>query len=205
MLVSARSNACRQATTALGLLGIGVLLAGCGSSSKAAGSAATPTTSGSAVTATSAAPSSAAATQAAVKISGGGSFCDDARAEQAQEDKDVSAFTTDSPAQLQKFEETAMAELPIFAAAAPSSIKSDVNLIVSGDEAIFNGLKAAGFNYAKLDPKVTSEFETPAFTSAASAVTAYLQKSCGIAPSVPSEAVPTGIPTSFPTAIPSVP
>jgi hypothetical protein len=204
MPVTARTNVCRQATTALGLLGIGVLLAGCGSSSKTAGSAPVASTSGpTSVTTPATTPSSAA--PPAVKIAGGGSFCDDARSEQAQEDKDVSAFTTDNPAQLQKFEETAMAELPIFAAAAPSSIKSDVNLIVSGDEAIFNGLKAAGFSYAKLDPKVTAQFETPAFSSAASAVTDYLQKSCGIAPSAPSEAIPTGIPTSFPTAIPSVP
>jgi hypothetical protein len=202
MPVATRSNVCRQASTALGLLGIGVLLAGCGSSSKAAGPTPAAGTSASSTAVASGAPAAvAASSQAAVKISGGGSFCDDARAEKAQEAKDISAFTADSPAQLQKFEEQAMAELPVFAAAAPSAIKSDVALVVSGDEAIFNGLKAAGFSYAKLDPKIAAQFETPAFTNASAAITAYLTKTCGIAPA--SEEVPTGIPTSFPTAIPT--
>jgi hypothetical protein len=166
-----------------------LLLAACSSSTsgKAVGAPAGAAKSGASSTAGSAAgsapASSAGSSSKAPKVSGnpGSGFCNDARAEQAQEAKQADAFSTYTPAELEKFEEQAAKELPVFAAEAPSAIKSDVQTLVAADQKIFDALKAVNWDFSKLDlTTFSAQVDTPAFTTAADNVTSYLEKVCGI-------------------------
>jgi hypothetical protein len=187
MSTETRNALIRTAQGGVAIVSAVLLLAACSSSTsgKPVGApAASVTANGSSTTTTGTTPSSpAASSSTASKVSGnpGSGFCNDARAEQAQEAKQADAFTTYTPAELQKFEEQAAKELPVFAAEAPSEIKSQVEVLVAADQKIFDELKAANWDFAKIDVTTFStDIETPAFTAAADAVTNYLEKVCGI-------------------------
>lgn len=162
------------------LLVAGIVLAGCGGSSELTSTAATKASSQSSVS-SSAAPSSTSSTK---PLSGNpnSSFCVEAAAEQAQEDKNAEAFTTDSPADLQKFEEQGQAELKVFVAKAPSQIKSAVLTIAAADDTLVNALKAVNYDITKLDPTAAKAVDTPAFEAAVTTVDDYLEQVCGIHP-----------------------
>src|SRR5580700_6772519 len=120
------------------LLLAGFLLAACGNG--AIGATGTP--------AANSAPGSTAATVATSSTTAvphgdsGSSFCQAAKQQQAQENRDIQAYTSDSPAQLEKIEEQALAELPAYVSIAPSQIKSAVQTVVAADQTLFNELKA---------------------------------------------------------------
>jgi hypothetical protein len=185
------TNNVGRAAGAVAFVLAGVMLTACGSSSSgtlgaalgggsSAASGAASGASGAASGAGSAA--SPAASSAAIKGDSNSKFCTIAVAEQEQEDKTASAITGDSPQDLQKFEEQAIAALPAFVAAAPSAIKGAVQTLAAADQKFFTALKAAGFDYTKLDPTIVSTFEDPQFTAAATTVTDYLTQVCGIDP-----------------------
>jgi hypothetical protein len=158
----------------------GIALTACGSSSSGGNTASPPN---------SVAPTGVAPTTAApVGNSGGGSdsgstFCKFAKAEQAQQTTEAQELTTDSPAQLGTFIQHAFSALSALAAAAPSAIKSDVQILVAADQAIFTALKNAKYNYKNVSPTTFTAVDTPAFKKATTAITTYLATSCGILPS----------------------
>jgi hypothetical protein len=175
------------------LLAGGFLLAACGSSGSSAPgpvgssaavaqtSAASASAAAAAATPSSAAPSSAAASIAAV--AGAGShlpFCQFAKVEKSQEANELKNFTSDSPAQLEKFETQALGALSTFTASAPAQIKGAVQTVITADQKLFGALKAANFDYAKVSPTVLSSFDTPALTEASTQIAAYLRTTCGI-------------------------
>ena len=178
------------------LLCAGLVLTGCGSSSTSALNAAAAASSAASAISAAAASGAAgasgadagasAATSASasstVKLTGNSNstFCIEAAAEQAQEDKASSALVGDSPADLQKYEEQAVAELSAFASKAPAQIKSAVQTLVAAYQTFFNALKAANFDYTKLDPSAVASIETPAVQAATDTVTTYLKQVCGI-------------------------
>ncbi|WP_375476783.1 hypothetical protein [uncultured Jatrophihabitans sp.] len=175
------------------MIAAAVLLAGCsssgsgGSSGSSGGSGSAPTSSGSAAN-TSASSSTAPTTgdTTAVAIGGGGSFCGLARAEKANSAKAATAYTGSSPAQLKKLEETAMSQLPVFAAQAPSAIRPAVNTLVTAEQKLFKVLKSANFDFRKINPTALTSLESPAFTKATTTIDSYLTKVCHIPSSLPS-------------------
>jgi hypothetical protein len=168
-------------SAAIGLLLVAVIvLTGCGSSLKTASGAGTTATTSTSAAASAAAPSS---TSSAVSGNSNSSFCVEAKIEQAQEDKNTDAFTGDSPADLQKFEEQGQAELKVFEAKAPSQIKSAVQTIATTNDTLVTALKAANWDVTKLDPTVTQNIDSPAFEAAVTTVDNYLKQVCGIDPS----------------------
>jgi hypothetical protein len=175
----------RRLHAAIALTAATVLLAACssGATKAAAGSTSVGVARSSAASGSASSPASTSATPTTPKLKAGNpnsSFCGLARQEQAQEEKDASAFATDTPAELEKFEEQAMAELPAFADQAPDEIKASVKLLVAADAAIFAELKKANFDFTKLSTTDLSSLDTPAFTAASQQVTTYLEKTCGI-------------------------
>jgi hypothetical protein len=171
-----------------------LLLTGCGSSSSSGGGAAAALASkaagaissgaSSAASAASDGSSTKASSSSTTKITGNSnsSFCVEAVAEQAQEEKLSSAFTSDSPADLEKFENTELLALQSFVSKAPAQIKGAVQTISAADMTLYNALKTAGWDYTKLDPSVLSTLDTPALEAASDQVTAYLKQVCGIDP-----------------------
>lgn len=177
------------ASAAVGaLLVAGLVLAGCGGSSKSAsniGAVAASKAAASAVSAgSSAGSSSAASPSSSVKLSGNSnsSFCVEATAVQAEQDKNGEELLGDTPADLQKFEEQSQAELKLFVSKAPAQIKSAVQTIATADDTLVNALKAANYDITKVDPKVTESLDTPAFESAVTTVDDYLEQVCGLHP-----------------------
>lgn len=125
--------------------------------------------------------SDVASTPAAAHL--GSSFCGDAKIEKAAESSEIDAFTKDTPAELAKFEEQGLAELQAFINVAPAAIKPDVQTIYTFTKQLYTALKNANNDFTKLSPSETASLESPAFTKAANAITAYLKTACGISPS----------------------
>jgi hypothetical protein len=164
-----------------GLIGVGFVLAACGSSGSSSNPPASSSPVASSAAVTSAVPSSAAPSTAAVAgANPSSSFCLYAKAQQAQEAAEEKAITSDNPQQLQAFETQALAALTKLTASAPSQVKGAVQTIVTADQALFAALKAAGYNYTKVSPGALAKFDTPALAQAAKTITAYLKTSCGI-------------------------
>lgn len=170
------------------LISCGFLLAACGSSGS---SAAGPTPSSAAAAQSSAnaaspvSPPSSAAAASTGAIAGAGadvSFCKDAKLQQAQQTAALKALTTDSPQQLEAFENQALAALTTLTSSAPAAIKSDVAVIVAADQKLFAALKAANFNYTKLNPTTLSSLDGSALANASKGIAAYLTTKCGIKP-----------------------
>jgi hypothetical protein len=158
----------------------GVLLAGCGSSNSSAASG--PSAASTAPSATSSATAPASfPTAAAVKLGhSDSSFCEKARAEESESDSDVTAFASDSPADLEKAETKALAQLPAFVDAAPAQIKGAAKTLAAADQTLFAALKAANFDFTKINPSSIAAVETPAFTQASEQIATYLSSTCGI-------------------------
>jgi hypothetical protein len=163
------------------LIAAGIALTACGSSSSG-GTSAASTTSPTSSTTPSAAPTSS------LGALGSGSFCLEAKAEEAQASKEIKAFESDTPAQLSAFAQHVLAELQTFTSSAPSAIKADVAIAVAADQKIFAALKKANYNYKNVSPTAFESVDTPAFKRATAAITKYFQTKCGISPS----SVPTG-------------
>jgi hypothetical protein len=156
----------------------GAVLAACGGGSSAAGAQSV----GSAPVQTSPAPtpSSAPATASAPTTGSGTSFCKYAKAEKSEVANEIKAFSLDSPAQLEKFEEQALSAVSALAASAPAPVKSAVQTVVTTDQTFFKELKAANFDYAKLNTSAIAKINTPAFRSANQTIVNYLRTACGI-------------------------
>jgi uncharacterized protein HemX len=165
----------------------GFLLAACGSSS----SSSTPPPSAAAATSPAAQTSAAAGSAApstpvsapAINAGSGGSFCQYARAQKAQQASEIQAFTTDTPQQLAQLETKALSELTVLTASAPSQIKSAVQTVVGEDQALFDALKKANYDFTKLPPSATAALNNPAFAKANQTIANYLKTSCGISSS----------------------
>jgi hypothetical protein len=107
-------------------------------------------------------------------------FCQVAQQAQAQTTQQEQQFSTDTPAELQKFEEQAMAALTLYAAQAPTQIKGALQTILAAEQTLFNDMKASGYDITKMTANDLSAFETPAFVTAVTTVTNYLATTCGI-------------------------
>jgi hypothetical protein len=162
------------------LAAAGTVLAACGSSSKGASTGA-PAGTVSTAPSTSSSSSKSSGSTGSTNL-GGGSFCDKAR--KAQTDV-ASAATklTQTPDQLKAFEENAQAELSKLADEAPSEIKGAVSTIADTENKLLDTLKAANFDFKKIDTSSLSSFDTPQFTQAVQQVDTYLVTKCGLSPS----------------------
>jgi hypothetical protein len=157
------------------LVGAGLVLAACGGGSSGGGATAAPASSG-------IAPTGAATAAGSGGSVSGSSFCTLAKAEQSQEAKEVKTLQSDTPAQLGAYVQSALGELQLLASSAPSAIKSDVQTVVTADETVFQALKKANYNYQNLSPTTLESVDTPAFKRAGTAVTSYLETTCGVSP-----------------------
>jgi hypothetical protein len=178
-------RAARRLGAAAVLISMSALLAACGggsSSSNASGSTSTAPQ-------TSSAPASSPAVASSTKAASGGgsstSFCQVAKAEQSQEAAEEKALVGDTPQQLSQYESKAVAELTKYTATAPSSIRSDVQVVVTAVQSLFKQLKAVNNDYTKLGPTALSSLDSPALTKATKAIETYLANSCGITEPTP--------------------
>jgi hypothetical protein len=165
------------------LLATAATVAACGggsSSSSASGSSSTAPQTSSAASAPSSAPAGSASTKAASGGTSNASFCGIAKAEQSQEASEAKALTSDSPQQLEQYEEKALGELSKYASSAPASIRADVQVVVTAVETLFKQLKAVNNDYTKLSPTTLSGLNTPALTKASQAIGVYFATKCGI-------------------------
>jgi hypothetical protein len=155
-------------------------LVACGSSSSGAGAqAANSAPVQTSAPATTSAPASPPASSAPPS-SGGGSFCDYGKAEESQLAAELKAYTADTPAQLEKFEQQALNEAKTFSSSAPPAIKSAIDTAIATDQEFFNELKAVNFDYTKLSPADLAKIQTPAFTKANQTLANYFRTKCGI-------------------------
>jgi uncharacterized protein HemX len=173
----------RRVRVAAALGAAGFLLAACGSSSSSSTPPASAAASTSPAAQTSAAATSAAVSTPAINAGSGGSFCQYARAQKAQQATEIQAFTTDTPQQLAQLESKALSELTVLTASAPSQIKSAVQTVVGEDQALFEALKKANYDFTKIPPSATASLNTPAFAKANQTIANYLKTSCGISTS----------------------
>ena len=164
----------------LALAAAGAVLAACGSSSKgtAAGTVSTAPSTSSAPASSS---SKSSGSGGSVNL-GGGSFCDKAR--KAETDvSSAAAKLTSSPDQLKAFEENAQSELKKLADEAPPQLKGAVSTIADTENKLLDTLKAANFDFKKIDTSALTSFNTPQFTQAVQQVDTYLVTKCGLSPS----------------------
>jgi hypothetical protein len=165
--------------TVLALAAIALVACGGGSKSPAAQSVSSPPVQTSAATSPSSTPtSSSTPSSSSTPVTGTASFCKYAKAEKSEVASEVKAFSVDSPAQLQAFEERALSVITGLASSAPASVQHAVHVVVTGDQSFFNQLKAAHFDYAKLNPTSISKIDTPAFVGATHTVVNYFSHAC---------------------------
>lgn len=173
----------RKAPRYLGVAGLAAaltLLSACGSSSKTLSAPSTPKATSAAAT-----PTGTQASVAASVPAGGGTdrnskFCQLAKAEQDQSTKLASKLTSGDPATLKTFIQQAVSALPAFEAAAPDSIKSSVQALVSVDNQLYATLKADNYDFTKAGPAVQKLISDPKFSADEMNVTNYLTTGCGI-------------------------
>jgi hypothetical protein len=166
--LTARGRAVRLAAV---LTAASAALVACGSSGSSGSSPPTTVTS----TTTSSAQPAGGGTSTTLA-----SFCKYAKTEKSEVASEEKAFALDSPAQLQKFEQEALAAITALSASAPAAVKDDVKLVVTSDEKVFADLKAAHFNFSKVNASDLSKIDTPAFVNATHAITAYFRQACGV-------------------------
>jgi hypothetical protein len=169
------------------LVAVGVVLTACGSSSSggtaAGGQSISPNVTTSPTVSSSTAVTPTTGSTAAANSGGSdssSSFCTYAREQQAQASKEAAQFQGDTPQQLAAFTQKALAELEQFTSAAPSAIKSDVQVIVVADQKVFNALKQAGYDYKNVNPDTFASIDSPALTKASKDISTYLSSTCGV-------------------------
>jgi hypothetical protein len=153
----------------------GIALVACGSSSSG-GSSGNSTVTPSAQTSSATTPASTPGTS--TPAVSGAAFCKYAKTEKSKVAAEEKAFAVDSPAQLQKIEQEALTAVTELAANAPAAVKSDVTLVVTTDEKVFNDFKAVHYDFAKLNPRDLSTLDTPAFANAGRAIATYFGRVC---------------------------
>jgi hypothetical protein len=163
-----------------------VALSGCSSSGGSPKASGGSGTSGSTAPLTSppASPSTTVSTTASALPTGhsGSSFCEDARVEKSQENAEIAALTKDTPAEMAQYVTKELGDFGAFIAAAPASIKGDLQTAYTYTKTFFAELKAANYDYSKLTPSETTSLTNPKFTAANKAIANYLQTACGIVP-----------------------
>ena len=157
------------------------MLAACGSSSKGTSTSA-PAGTVSTAPSTSSSPASSKSSGSKSADLGGGSFCDKARKASADVESAATKLT-ESPDQLKSFEENAQAELAKLADEAPPQLKGAVSTIADTENKLLDTLKAANFDFKKIDTTALTSFNTPQFTQAVQQVDTYLVTKCGLSPS----------------------
>ena len=163
----------------LALAATGVVLAACGSSSKAASTTGTVTT-GPSTASTSKASSGSGKVNTDL---GGGSFCDKAKQASANVTAAAGNLTSDTPEQLKTFEEGALSELKALRDQAPSEIKGPIGTVVDAEQKLVDNLQQNNFDFTKISSQLSTLFSTPQFTAAEGQLTSYLSAKCGIDPS----------------------
>ena len=141
-------------------------------------------TSGGSNSVTTPAPSTSS-TAAALSGNSGSTFCSDARAQKKLTANEVQIFTTGTPAQIEALEKQDLQELPIWAALAPSQLKSSMDVVVATDEQVYKVLAQDGFDFKKLTTAEDEQFTSAAFTKANTTIDAYLTQVCKIPSTVP--------------------
>ena len=198
-----RSASVTALVAGIGLAGF-VLVACGGGSTKTASSAASPSSAVGGSTAvaggsTAAAGSSTSASGSATGSSAGSatsssaaphgssssSFCGFARAVDANQAKDVTAFTSGNPAEIEKVEKKDLALLTVAVSTAPSSIRPAMTIIATADRKLYNELQAVNFDFRKLTTAQAESLGSPALTHASDMVTSYLTTVCHISTASP--------------------
>jgi hypothetical protein len=181
-MVTTTGRRSRFAALLVVTLGLGVAACGGGGSKTATA----PTTAPPAATS---APSGSntTATTTGSGTNPGSSFCRDAQVVKAKTAQQTQNEFTDTPAQLQALFKQTMSELPGFVKAAPSQIKSAVNMVASLDTQFYNLLQADGFSFTKLaaNPAAKALLQSPSLQQANVTIANYLSKVCGISSSTP--------------------
>jgi len=91
----------------------------------------------------------------------------------------VNSTTLNNPqAAFQQFDQFA----PRFVAVSPPAIKSDAETVVNDIKQVEAALKAVNYDLTKVTPADLAPVESPSFTAATNAITAYDTQVCGITP-----------------------
>ena len=144
---------------------VGLGIAGCGSSSTPKSQPAATTASGSQSTATTKAPSFSG--------SGSSNYCTLAR--QVESSSKLQAGT-DLKSTFANFDSLAGRFLSVV----PSAIKSDAQTLVDAEKHLEQVLKAANYDFTKVNQADLQSFQDPKVTAAAAHIAAYDQQVCGI-------------------------
>jgi hypothetical protein len=180
--ISGRSSSFLRVRAVLALAAAGTVLAACGSSSKGTSTSAPAGTLSTAPSTSSSSPASSKSSDSGKANLGGGSFCDKARTASADVESAASKLT-ESPDQLKTFEEKAQSELSSLADSAPSDIKGAVSTLAGAENQLLNTLKAANYDFTKIDTSALTAFNTPQVTAAVQQIDTYLVTKCGLSPS----------------------
>jgi hypothetical protein len=163
----------------------GVVLAGCGGSSKTASTGAGTTSAAPSAATSSTAPASKAASGSGSSSTnlGGGSFCDKAKSVSAQVMSSAEDLATGTPDKIKAFEQNALNELKALQGQAPDEIKGSISTLVNAEQTLFNDLQAVNFDFSKVGTQIATQFSSPQFTQATTQIDNYLESKCGINPS----------------------
>ena len=149
-----------------------------GSSSASESRSAAGTTAG--TTESGSAASSVASSTAVPHGNSSSSFCTFAREVSAQQNKNVSVFTSGNPAAIERLEKQELSVLNVAVSTSPASIRPSMVIIANADQALYKDLKAVKFDFSKLGPSVTKEFDSAAVAKAGEMVTNYITNVCHV-------------------------
>jgi hypothetical protein len=157
------------------ILGATVMVSGCSGGTK---TAASTSAAGSAAPAVgSAAPAvDSAAGAAPVKATGGGKFCTELATAMNSSAASAATAGTDPKAQIL----AARAATNKMVGSAPAAIKSDVQVLVTASNAMYDALAKVDYDYSKLNAADMAGMSAPNVAAAEQHLLAYVKGTCGI-------------------------
>lgn len=113
----------------------------------------------------------------------GGDYCDLAKS--LDEENPFEGETPDfsNPSAFEKALATFQTKGRAVLKSAPAEIKADLELLLSATAEIGDALKAADYDFAKMDPATFAKFQDPKYQEASDRVEEYNKRVCGIEPS----------------------
>ena len=148
-------------------------LGACSSSSKSASAPSANTSAG-------LTPTTAKSGGGSVGGSGGGSFCDEVRNDQAAfQNSDIA---TKTPNDLKTLYSNLVPALERAQSEAPNAIKADFGTFITGFKALNSALDAAGYDVRKLSPSSFAGLDSANFKAASDHIESYITQVCHIAP-----------------------
>ena len=103
----------------------------------------------------------------------------------SQQNKNVAVFTSGNPAAIEKLEKQELSVLTVAVSTAPASIRPAMVVIANADQALYKDLKAVKFDFSKLGPSMTKDFDSAAVAKAGETVTSYITNVCHVSTASP--------------------